>query len=453
VCPGCLCQLAGGRHHFDDWVAGDYQYWGGNQFFADNRYPAAAAEFWRLVAGLYPNRHRGTFEHIAVHYSPVKKMAGEKVFEMRIMITGGGTGGHIYPALAIARGLREKYPAAEILYVGTAAGMEADIVPKAGYALKTVTVEGLPRKITPRALVTLGKLLKGIWQSLAVVRSFAPDVVIGTGGYVCGPVVLAAAICRRPTLIHEQNAYPGITNKLLARLVSRVMVSFPESVKYFPAQARITVTGLPVRPEILAAEREAGLKRLGLAGDKLTLLVFGGSRGARSINRAMVAAAKTFAGRPGLQVLHVTGTQGYEETLAELAAEGIALDKVGNIRVEPYLYNMQDALAAADMVVCRAGAATLAELTVLGRPAMLIPYPYAAENHQEYNARALVDRGAALLCKDSELNGQMLTKVVSELLEDRQALENMAAAAKAVGRPQALAEIIKCVAEVLAGPR
>lgn len=368
---------------------------------------------------------------------------------MRVLVTGGGTGGHIYPALAIARGIREKYPGAEVLYVGTATGMEADIVPKEGFAFATVTVEGLPRRITPRAIITLGKLIKGIGQAFAVVKRFSPDVVIGTGGYVCGPVVLAAALKKIPTLIHEQNAYPGITNKLLSRFVSRVMVTFPESIRYFPHNTRITVTGLPIRPDILTSGREAGIEGFGLAGDKLTLLIFGGSRGARSINRAVVETAKDLTASKELQILHVTGTLGYEETLTGLKAAGILLDKSGNITVKPYLYNMEDALAAADLVVCRAGAATLAEITALGLPAILIPYPYAAENHQEYNARALADRGAALLIKDSELTGQSLLQSVAKLLDDRPALDKMAAASKGLGRPQALAEIMQCVETAL----
>ncbi len=368
---------------------------------------------------------------------------------MRMLVTGGGTGGHIYPALAIARGIREKYPGAEILYVGTARGMEADIVPKEGFAFQAVTVEGLPRRISPRALVTFGKSLLGIKQAFALLKSFSPDVVIGTGGYVCGPVVLAAALSKIPTLIHEQNAYPGITNKLLARMVSRIMVTFPESVKYFSSQNHITVTGLPIRPDILTAVRETGVKRLGLAGDKFNLLVFGGSRGARSINKAMVEVAGYFAGRTDLQIILVTGMPGHEETLTELAAAGISLDKSGNIMVKPYLYHMEDALAAADLVVCRAGAATLAEITALGLPAILIPYPYAAENHQEYNARALTGREAAVLIKDSELTGVLLRQTINKLLADRPLLAKMAAASLAIGRPQALAEIIKNVDEVL----
>lgn len=368
---------------------------------------------------------------------------------MRVLVTGGGTGGHIYPALAIARGIREKYPGAELLYVGTAGGMEADIVPKEGYAFKTVTVEGLPRKITPRTLVTFGKVLKGIGQAFAVLKSFAPDVVIGTGGYVCGPVVMAAALQKIPALVHEQNAYPGITNKLLAPFVSRVMVTFPESIKYFSPNARISVTGLPVRPVILTAERVTAIKSLGLAGDKLTLLVFGGSRGARSINQAIVEAVKDFVVRQDLQILLVTGTLGYEETLKKLQGAGISLDKNGNIIVKPYLYNMEEALAAADLVVCRSGAATLAEITALGLASILIPYPYASENHQEFNARALSDQGAAVLIKDGELTGTRLVLAVTKLLDDQPALNKMASASKALGRPQALERILQCVEAVV----
>jgi UDP-N-acetylglucosamine--N-acetylmuramyl-(pentapeptide) pyrophosphoryl-undecaprenol N-acetylglucosamine transferase len=272
--------------------------------------------------------------------------------------------------------------------MGTTAGMEADIVPKEGFPFRGIDAAGLERKLSPRNLLVIWKAWRGLRQAGKIIRSWGPDAVIGTGGYVCGPVILAAALKRIPTLIHEQNALPGITNRLLARFAGRVAVTFAASAAYFSQKEKVRLTGLPVRPEILASDKSAGLKNLGFEESRFFLLSFGGSRGARTINKAMAEVIKTFAGDPRLNILHVTGTTGYREFIEDCAAAGIDPAQVGNLRVAPYIYNMQDALAA-DLVISRAGAATLAELTALGIPSILIPYPYAAENHQEFNARAL----------------------------------------------------------------
>ncbi len=367
---------------------------------------------------------------------------------MRFIVAGGGTGGHIYPALAIARGLVEKYPGAGVLYIGTAAGMEADIVPKEGFPFKGIDAAGLERKLSPRNLLTLWKAWRGLCQASRIIRSWRPDVVVGTGGYVCGPVILAAARRRIPTLIHEQNALPGLTNRILSRFAGRVAITFAASARYFPDQKKIRLTGLPVRPEILCVDRSTGLKNLGFKTDRFFLLSFGGSRGARAINRAMLEVLKRFAADPRLNILHATGKDGYQEFITDCAAAGIEPDKYENIRVTPYIYNMQDALAA-DLAVCRAGAATLAELTACGIPSILIPYPYAAENHQEYNARALEKEGAALVMLDSRLSGTLLCERIEELLAGREKLAAMSAASKMIGRSNALEDIMGCVDELL----
>lgn len=364
---------------------------------------------------------------------------------MRVLVTGGGTGGHIYPALAIARGIKQHDPAAEILFVGTNKGMEADIVPREGFAFRTVTVEGLTRKVSLRALKTMVKTGKGCWEAFRIIKQFKPTVVVGTGGYVAGPVVLIAGLLRIPTLIHEQNAYPGITNKLLARIVSKVAVTFPESQKYFRSKGDIVVTGLPVRTEIQTADRTRSMKALELDRDKLTLLVVGGSRGARSINKAMVTVNTVFCKHDRIQIIHMTGQLGYEETVSDLIKAGIDLQACGNITVKPYLYNMDEALAAADLVICRAGATTIAEITVRGLPAILIPYPYASDNHQEHNARALADNGAALMILDRELTGERLVTAVRDLFLDRARLSEMAAAARQMGKPEALQNLLKII--------
>ena len=370
---------------------------------------------------------------------------------MRFLVAGGGTGGHIYPALAIARGILEKYPGAEVLYVGAKGGMEGDIVPREGLPFRGITAAGLVRKASPKNLVVLWRAFKGFYEARRIIREWRPDAAVGTGGYVCGPVILAAAFNRVPTLIHEQNALPGITNRLLARYAGRVAVTFTESLKFFPKKEGVLLTGLPVRPEILRAEKEAGRKNLGLPQDSFILLSFGGSRGARSINRATVEVLKRFQGRPGLHFLHVTGKELHDEFLSDCKQAGINLDKIGDVTIKPYIYNMQDALAAADLVVSRAGAATLAELTALGKPSILVPYPYAAENHQEYNARALEKAGAAVVVLDRDLSGGALIKNVIQIMKDQDKLAAMAAASKKLGRPNAVQDIAGAVSELLAG--
>ena len=367
---------------------------------------------------------------------------------MRVLLTGGGTGGHIYPALAIARGIKQQFPETEILFVGTSKGLEADLVPREGFPFRTVTVEGLTRKVSLQALITLFKTCKGCVDSYRILKDFRPSVVIGTGGYVCGPVVMIASILRIATLIHEQNAYPGLTNKLLARLVNKVAVNFPQSKKYFSPRAQISVTGLPVRPEVQAATREQAISALGLDKDKFTVLVVGGSRGARSINKAMVRVITQAAKRSDVQIVHMTGQLGYEETLADIKAAGIELVNAANITVKPYLYNMHEALAAADLVICRAGATTLAEISVRGLPAILVPYPYASDNHQEFNARAIADNGAAVMILDRNLTGEELWAQITSLFGDRPALAAMAACSRKLGKPGALDHLIRLVREL-----
>lgn len=371
---------------------------------------------------------------------------------MRFVVAGGGTGGHIYPALAIAKGIEDRFPGAAILYVGTKHGMEADIVPKQGYAFKGISAAGLERKVSLRNLPVLWKSGRGFYQAYKIIRSWRPDLVVGTGGYVCGPVVMAAALRRIPTLIHEQNAFPGLTNRILARFAGVVAVTFADSEKYFTRRKKITLTGLPVRPEILHADRSTGLNKLGFTDGRFLLFSFGGSRGARTINKAMAPVIKAFAGDPRLNILHVTGKVGYEEFLNDCVSTGIDLAKAGNIKIMPYIYNMQDALAAADLVVSRAGAATLAELTALGIPSILVPYPFASENHQEYNARALEREGAALVVLDRDLSGDLLCAKVMSLLKEQSRLSAMAAASKKMGKSRALDDIIDCVGELLRRP-
>ncbi|RPF46780.1 UDP-N-acetylglucosamine-N-acetylmuramylpentapeptide N-acetylglucosamine transferase [Thermodesulfitimonas autotrophica] len=366
---------------------------------------------------------------------------------LRFIIAGGGTGGHIYPALAIARGLKQAFPGCEVLYVGTARGLEADIVPKAGFPFRTITAAGLKRRLTLRNLWSLALALKGAGEAVRLVRDVRPAVVVGTGGYVSGPVLLAAYLCRVPFLIHEQNAFPGLTNRLFARVAACVALTFPEAGRFLPRGVRTKVTGLPVREEIRNADREGARARLNV-GEETVLLSFGGSRGAERLNRAIAELIPAFGGRPGVRLFHATGTAGYDKFREWLRIKGIDLSSWGNITVVPYFYQIADYLAAADLVICRAGAATIAELTCLGRPAILVPYPYATANHQEFNARALAAQGAAVVIRDAVLTPERLVEEVERLLAAPAALREMAARSASLGKPDALEQIIACIKEI-----
>jgi UDP-N-acetylglucosamine--N-acetylmuramyl-(pentapeptide) pyrophosphoryl-undecaprenol N-acetylglucosamine transferase len=363
---------------------------------------------------------------------------------VHFIVTGGGTGGHIYPALAIAKGLQRKYPPAKILYIGKKHGLEEELAPAAGCSFQPIRVQGLQRRAFLTNLLALGKASVGFFQAWRIISHFKPLLVIGTGGYVCGPVLLAAVFLRIPTLIHEQNALPGITTRWLARFVRLVAITFADSARYLPRRAHFRLTGLPVRPEFLLTPREQSRSALGLPPEGFLILSFGGSQGARSINQAMQEVIKQFRQRKNVHFLHVTGPGQYNEF-----RKGFTMPENGNTTIKPYLYEMPQALSAADLVVCRAGAATLAEITATGVPAILIPYPYAAGNHQEFNARALEEKGAAVVIKDEELKGKKLANQIERLLAEPSRLREMAKASKQLGSPRALEDILMCIEELI----
>lgn len=361
---------------------------------------------------------------------------------LTIVLTGGGTGGHIYPAISIGRRLLEAAPESKIHYIGTSHGLEKDLVPKEGWPFHTVEAAGLARKISLSTAMSLIKTGKGYFQARSQLKEIKPDLVLGTGGYVCGPVVLAGAHLGIPTIIHEQNAFPGLTNRWLARVADRVCITFPQSAKYFPAGSRIIPTGLPIRQQIINTTREEGLKGLGLE-DGFRVLVVGGSQGARSINQAMLQVYDRLKDRRDINWLHITGQGSYGEYLKELADQGLDLAVYGNITIMPYVYQMEQALSVADLVIGRAGASFLAEIMAKGLPAILIPYPYASENHQEFNARALADSGGAILIQEEQLSGQGLAEHILDLIDNRGKLLSMAKGSKELGKPDAADRIIE----------
>lgn len=371
---------------------------------------------------------------------------------MRVIVSGGGTGGHIYPALTLIHAIQKKCKDFKVLYVGTKVGLEADIVPKAGIDFETIRVRGLERKLSMENVTTIVQSVQSLWTARKIVKSFAPDLAIGTGGYVCGPILLAASLLKVPTMIQEQNVIPGITNKILSKFVDRIAVGYEAAALHFPA-AKAIYTGNPIRSDVMTADRTEALKALGLQEGKKTILISGGSRGARSINQAMLGVHKHFAGRDGVQLLHVTGKNEYNAVLEKLQRQSIDLAGCGNIMIKPYLYDMPKALAAADLAVFRAGAIGLAELTARGIPSILIPYPYAAENHQEHNALALKRAGAAEMVLDRDLNAEKLIGFLEDLLCKEGKLLEMAKASKALGRPEAAGRIAGIAIELAAKKR
>lgn len=366
---------------------------------------------------------------------------------MRIIVSGGGTGGHIYPAITLIKTIQAMATNCEVLYVGTKRGLEADIIPKEGLAFKTVDIRGFKRKLSLENVKTLFKSAQSILESSKIIKDFKPDVVIGTGGYVCGPVLLAASLMGIPTMIQEQNVIPGITNKILAKFVDKIAVGYQEAGSYF-SKNKVVFTGNPIREEVMTAKKTSGIAEFGLDPSKRTILISGGSRGARSINEAMLGVHQHFAKNRSIQLLHVTGKNEYNDIVAKLKNESIDEDAVGNIMIKPYLYDMPKALAIADLAIFRAGAVGLAELTARGIPSILVPYPYAAENHQEHNAMVMKQRGAALVIRDRELSAPRLIEMIDGLLKSDTKLDAMAKASLALGKPKAAAEIAKLAIEL-----
>lgn len=347
-----------------------------------------------------------------------------------ILICGGGTGGHIYPAIAIAHEIRAREPRASVTFVGTEYGLETKLVPKAGYPLEFISIGGLKGK---NLLLTLRNAARIPWafvQAWRLLSRIRPDAVVGVGGYASGPVVMVAAMRGIPTMIHEQNAYPGITNRLLAKVVRQIAVAFPEALEVF--QRPGVVTGNPIRREFFeAAARTTGAKK--------RILVFGGSQGSKILNDAMTGALLFLAHiRDQIEIVHQTGPK--EHARVESAYKASAF--VSSARVVPFLDPMAVEMAAADLVISRSGAMTVGELAATGRPSILVPFALATNNHQEMNARVLERTGAAVVITEKELTPEKLAGVISAILADEKRLAEMGAAARSISEPQATAGIV-----------
>lgn len=339
---------------------------------------------------------------------------------MRILFAGGGTAGHINPALAIAGTVRRHQPDAEILYVGAKGGMECLLVPEAGYSMKQISISGFQRKLTLKNIAknvrTVGLLLTSSAQSKKIIQEFKPDICVGTGGYVSGPVLRMASKMGIPTIIHEQNAFPGVTTKMLAEHAQRVMLAVEDAKKYLPEICKFAVTGNPVRPEILSANRETSRRKLKL-DNRPVILSFGGSLGARKINESVADLIAWSTKDDRYQHIHAFGQYGkwFPDLLKE---KGVDLKAHPNLDIREYIRNMPTCLAAADLVICRAGAITLSEIQAQGKASVLIPSPNVAENHQYHNAMAMVNRRAASILEEKELSGDTLIAKVQEIVSD-----------------------------------
>ncbi len=347
---------------------------------------------------------------------------------MHILFAGGGTAGHINPALAVAGYIKERHPDAKISYIGTADKLEAKLVPEKGYDFYTIDVAGFQRKITPQNIVknisAVKKAVVSSMDSKKLLKQLNPDIVVGTGGYVSGPVLKQAQKMGFKTAIHEQNAFPGITTKMLAAGADAVMLAMPEAQKHLKLNKKPIITGNPIRTELLKINREDARVKLGLDNRPL-ILSFGGSLGARRINEAVAELIKWHNDSNKFYHIHGTGKSGFESM--NDALKGITLSDTVNVR--EYINDMDVCMAAADLVICRAGAITLGELGVCGKPSVLIPSPYVAENHQFHNAMTLKKAGAAEIIEEKDLSGEKLIETVSMLIENKPKLEKMSQAA------------------------
>jgi UDP-N-acetylglucosamine--N-acetylmuramyl-(pentapeptide) pyrophosphoryl-undecaprenol N-acetylglucosamine transferase len=371
---------------------------------------------------------------------------------MKVLFAGGGTAGHINPALAVAGYLRENEPDTQILYIGAKGGMEERLVPSAGFAFKSITVAGFQRKLSwknvKRNAAAAVHVFTASREARKIIREFQPDICIGTGGYVAGPVIREATKLKIPSLIHEQNAYPGVTNKMLSKRADRTMLAVADAQKYLAPEARCVLTGNPVRQEVIRADRKEARRKLGL-DERPVILSFGGSLGARTINEAVAGLIASSVKTGRFQHIHAYGQWGkwFPNLLKE---KGVDLDKHPELDVREYINDMPDCLAAADLVICRAGAITLSELQAQGRASILIPSPNVAENHQYHNAMAMVNRGAAAILEEKDLTPESLCRKVDELFASPDTIRSLSENAKKMAITDANARICKIMKEVLA---
>ena len=346
---------------------------------------------------------------------------------MKVVIAAAGTGGHINPGIAIANKIMEEEPNSKIIFIGTKRGLETNLVPRAGYELKTIDSYGISRELSLKNVKRLAKTIHSITEAKNILKSFKPDLVIGTGGYICISVCIAAKKLKIPYIIHESNVLPGVSTKILSKNAKKILVGFKEAKNRLPKAKEIIFTGTPTKVKkinLSKAEIDTKKQELGFLKEKPLILVFGGSQGAQSINKSMTDIIKNKM-NTNYQIIWAAGPEQYEKIKQDLLKENIDIDKLDGIKVMPYIYNMEEIMNIADLIVSRSGAMTVTEIENVGKPAIFIPFPFAAENHQEYNARALEKQNAAKVILDKDLTAEALNATIIELTKDRKLLEQM----------------------------
>ena len=338
-----------------------------------------------------------------------------------------GTAGHINPGIAIANKIKQEQKNSEIIFIGTTRGLENDLVPRAGYTLKTIDAYGLSKKISIDNIKKMMKTIKGISQAKKIVKEFKPDVVIGTGGYICGASILAAKKYNVPTILHESNAFPGKAVKMLSKKVDKILVGFEEAKLRLPEPEKVVVTGNPTKikkVEFSQNERKEKLIKFKLEDTKPVVLVFGGSQGAKKINEALLEIIKDKK-NTNYQIIWAPGPKQYDIIKLELEKEHININSIKGINITPYIYDMEEVMNLCDIVVARSGALTITEIATASKPAIFIPLPNVSQNHQEYNARVLENIGAAKIIKNNELNGKILDDMLKKLIQENGKLKQM----------------------------
>ncbi len=357
---------------------------------------------------------------------------------MRILFAGGGTAGHINPALAIANYFCENDPNCQVMFVGTREGLETNLIPRSGYPLEFIKIHGFDRSISIKNMKNIAELPKAIRDAGEIIKRFKPDVVVGTGGYVSGPVLYAAARRHIPTLVHESNAFPGITTRILARYVDMICLGVEDAKEYLKNAKKIMVTGTPLRAALLETEKFEARRQLGL-DERPYVVIFGGSLGARDFNKTVADWIAKIGADGKYQILLGTGKMNqYDEVMERLKSNGVDLSWLPDVRVCEYIYDMEVVMAAADVVISRAGASTLCELTALGKPAILVPSPYVTGNHQEHNARAVERGGGAVVILEKELTADKLAETVAYITDNKERLAQMQKKSKKLGHIDAL---------------
>lgn len=360
---------------------------------------------------------------------------------MRVIVSGGGTGGHIYPAIAICQKLEEKFENTEILYIGTETGPEKNVVSKYGYNFESLEAMGLPRKISTRLIRSFFTNMRGMTKARKIIKSFKPDIVIGTGGYVCAPILYQATRRHVPTLIHESNSYPGVTTKILASKVDKVLISYAQAMSHFKKKSNVVVTGNPVRTNFSDKYTDEDLKKLGIDKDIPVVFSFGGSNGSMAMNKAVSSMAKHLDGK--FYLLHQTGNKNYEKFMEETQENKY-------LKVFPYIDNIDLFYAVSDLVIASSGAMTLSELSSVKKPSILIPKAYTTENHQQYNAQTYVDNNAAVMILEKNLNERVLYDNIVDIVSDKENMKIMGENASKLANPDAADQIAEIVSKLIA---